>query len=84
MGDMKMRNLFGAGLVALMFFGVVLAQDTGAKKDANEAPGKEAGEAKKADEPEAKGIQFLHDLEDAKKQAVEGKKKLFVVFGTPT
>ncbi|MCA8915427.1 MAG: thioredoxin family protein [Planctomycetes bacterium] len=84
-----MRKVIGAVLIGMLLFGAVLAQDAPDPKGqgADKPKSTEAGDGKNAEgehadnEAEA-GIQFLHDLEAAKKQAVEAKKKLFIVFST--
>jgi len=64
-------------------FGLVLAQEgTGSRAEKkSETEKKVEGETKGETEKEA-GIQFMHNLDDAKKLATEQKKKLFVVFST--
>ena len=71
-----MRKLMVAMAVMMLTTFGVLAQDAG-----NAAP---EGDAKSdsADEAKQSGIQFLLDFAEAKKQAVDDEKKLFIVFGT--
>ncbi|MCB9894180.1 MAG: thioredoxin family protein [Planctomycetes bacterium] len=81
-----MRTICGAALVVLMLFGAVLAQDKGERKvEKPETGSSDEGksvEGEHADDEAEPGIQFLHNLEEAKKQAAESNKKLFIVFST--
>lgn len=71
-----MNRFATAFCVLALLGGVAVAQDTGT----TEKPAVE-GEGEKAEE---QGIQFLHDLEEARKLAVETEKHLFIYFYTPT
>lgn len=78
-----MQEMAIAVAALMLTFVGVMAQDTGSKAPDRKTEAEPAGEAKaEAGEEKEAGIQFLHDLAEAKKQAEEGNKKLFVVFGT--
>ena len=82
----RMRNAAIVMAALMLTFVGVRAQDTGSKAPDKKTEAEPAGEAKPetGEDTKESGIQFLHDLAEAKKQAGETGKRLFVVFGTPT
>lgn len=80
-----MNKLMAAALMLLAMTGAVLAQETDPKRTAAEAE-KVKEDAKVTTEPDAEakpGVQFMTDLDEAKKLAEAENKKLLLYFTIP-
>ena len=81
-----MNKLMAAALMLLAMTGAVVAQETEPKRAVGDAKEKAKGDAKVTTEPdkEAKpGVQFMTDLDEAKKLAEAENKKLLLYFTIP-